>query len=140
GGVAQAMVAVLASPSFLFREDRPLPLQPGQAHPFIDEYALASRLSYFLWSSMPDDELFRLAGAGRLRAHLDAQVDRMLRDERAREFVRNFTGQWLQARDIASVPISPDDVYLREHPDPAYEEARIVLRRFANLPRGSGTP
>jgi len=57
-GVAQAMVAVLASPRFIFREENSEPLKPGQAHPYIDEYALASRMSYFLWSSMPDAELF----------------------------------------------------------------------------------
>src|SRR5262249_32133582 len=61
-GIAQAMTVVLASPRFLFREEGVEPAAPGM-HPYVDEYALASRLSYFLWSSMPDDELFRLAGA-----------------------------------------------------------------------------
>ena len=82
-GVAQAMVAVLASPRFIFREEALEPLQPGQVNPFVDEYALASRLSYFFWSSMPDDELFRLAGRHQLRAQLPAQVTRMLADPRA---------------------------------------------------------
>jgi hypothetical protein len=139
-GVAQAMTAVLASPSFIFREDRTLPLQAGQAYPFVDEYSLASRLSYFLWSSMPDEELMRLAGAGQLRANLSAQLKRMLNDERAQELVKNFTGQWLQARDIATVPITAEDVYLRDHPDPAYEEARETLRRISAIPQPNRTP
>src|SRR5262249_26134680 len=76
-GIAQAMVVVLASPRFLFREEG---MVPGSAdkHPLLDEYALASRLSYFLWSSMPDEELFRLAAVNRLRANLSAQLDPML--------------------------------------------------------------
>ncbi len=140
GGVAQAMVAVLASPSFIFREERTQPLRPGQSHPFIDEYALASRLSYFFWSSMPDGELLRLAASGRLRANQAAQVKRLLSDPRAQEFVRNFPGQWLQARDIASVAINADDVYLRDHPDPGYQEARDTLRRIQAIPAARRTP
>jgi hypothetical protein len=139
-GVAQAMVAVLASPTFIFREDRTEPLKAGQAHPFVDEYALASRLSYFFWSSMPDAELFQLAGAGKLRANLAAQMKRMLNDEKAKELIHNFTGQWLQARDIATVPITAEDVYLRDHPDPDYEEARETFRRIQAIPQANRTP
>ena len=69
-GVSQAMIAVLASPRFLFREEGTLPPTPGQDNPLIDEYSLASRLSYFLWSTMPDDELMKLAGKGELRKNL----------------------------------------------------------------------
>ncbi len=129
-GIAQAMVAVLASPRFIFREEEVLPLAPGQAHPLVDEYALASRLSYFFWSSMPDAELFRLAGEGRLRADLPAQINRMLADRHSAEFVRNFTGQWLQARDITTVQINPLAVYLREHPNPEVEQAQETFRRI----------
>ncbi len=103
-GVAHAMVAVLASPQFLFREERAASSGP---EPLIDEYSLASRLSYFLWSTMPDAELISLASAGKLRANLDAQVKRMLADPKAAEFSRNFTGQWLQARDIEFVALEP---------------------------------
>ncbi|MEO6079590.1 MAG: DUF1592 domain-containing protein [Steroidobacteraceae bacterium] len=138
-GVMQSMVAVLASPSFIFREDRVEPLKPGQAHPLIDEYTLASRLSYFFWSSMPDEELLKLAAAGRLRANLPAQLTRMLADARSQELVRNFTGQWLQARDIATVPITTEDVFLRDHPDAAYEEAREIVRRILPIPREQRT-
>jgi Protein of unknown function (DUF1592)/Protein of unknown function (DUF1588)/Protein of unknown function (DUF1585)/Protein of unknown function (DUF1595) len=138
-GIAQAMVAVLASPRFIFREEEAEPVKVAKANPNVDEYALASRLSYFLWSSMPDEELFRLAGEHKLRANLSAQVDRMLKDARSGEFVRNFTGQWLQARDIVNVPITGVDVYLRDHPNPAFEEARATLLRLQSLPREQRT-
>jgi Protein of unknown function (DUF1592)/Protein of unknown function (DUF1588)/Protein of unknown function (DUF1587)/Protein of unknown function (DUF1585)/Protein of unknown function (DUF1595)/Planctomycete cytochrome C len=111
-GIAQAVVAVLASPRFLFRVEGVQPAAAG--HPFVDEYALATRLSYFLWSTMPDDELFVLADRGELRQNLAAQVKRMLADPRSGELVRNFTGQWLQARDVDGVPINARAVLRRE--------------------------
>jgi hypothetical protein len=104
-GVQTALEAVLVSPKFLFRvelDDRPD--IPGP-HP-LDEYQLACRLSYFLWSSMPDDELFELAGKKQLSANLDAQVRRMLKDPKADAFVDNFFLQWLQLRRLSMV--SPD--------------------------------
>ena len=105
--IAAAAAAVIASPRFLFRiedvaQDGGADLGP-QAVP-IDDYALASRLSYFLWSTMPDAELFDLARQGRLREELDPQFDRMLADERSRAFVENFVGQWLQTRDVETLP------------------------------------
>ena len=105
-GVARAMMAVLASPRFLFRAEPVAPHYAGSPVAPVDDYALASRLSYFLWSTMPDAELMRLAGQGELRANLKAQVARMLADTKAQTFIRQFTGQWLQARDIESVPIN----------------------------------
>jgi hypothetical protein len=97
--VQLALTTVLASPHFLFlvepeetRKDRPL-----------TEFELASRLSYFLWSSMPDDELFGEARAKRLRTNLRRQVVRMLNDPKSNQFVENFTGQWLQLRKLAGV-------------------------------------
>ncbi len=140
-GVAQAMVAVLASPRFIFREEEAETLRPGQAHPFIDEYALASRLSYFFWSTMPDEELFKSAREHRLRASLPAQVTRMMNDPRADELVKNFTGQWLQARDITNVAIDAEAIYLREHP-PTREsrEARATIRRISEIPDSKRTP
>ena len=97
--VQVALTTVLASPRFLFlvepeetREDRPL-----------TEFELAGRLSYFLWSSMPDDELFREARAGTLKTNLRRQVVRMLDDAKSSQFVENFTGQWLQLRKLGSV-------------------------------------
>lgn len=104
-GIRYALTAVLSSSRFLFRaEVQAEPDNPGKVVP-LDEYALASRLSYFLWSSMPDEELFRLAKEGKLRRELRAQVNRMLMDPRARRFASDFTGQWLQARDMEGVHI-----------------------------------
>jgi hypothetical protein len=103
--VQVALEAVLVSPSFLFRgELQPEPDNPGSLHR-VDEYALASRLSYFLWSSMPDRELFDLAERGALRRNLEPQIRRMLRSDKARALVSNFGGQWLQVRNLdASAP------------------------------------
>ena len=130
-GVAQAMVAVLASPRFLFRTESSESLRKDQSHPFVDEFALASRLSYFLWSSMPDEELFRLAGEGKLRKNFQAQFKRLLADERSCAFVKNFTGQWLQARDIETVAIEPRVVLARERKfDP---DADKRVKRFHEL-------
>ena len=140
-GIAHAMVAVLASPRFLFREEGlEAPTGPnGFAR--VDEYALASRLSYFLWSSMPDAELFRLAGAHELRKSLDAQVKRMLADSRSQAFIRNFTGQWLQARDIDSVVIDARSVLLREEKvDPERDRKRARFRELRNKHEDTLTP
>jgi hypothetical protein len=104
-GVGEALTAVLASPRFLFRaEIQPEPNNPARIVP-VDEFALASRLSYFLWSSLPDDELLAAARDGKLRSNLRPQVDRMLKDDRSRRFVRNFAGQWLQTRDVETLNI-----------------------------------
>lgn len=102
-GIAEAVTAILVSPRFLLRaEIQPEPDNPGKVVP-LDEYALASRLSYFLWSSLPDEELLQLAGGGKLRANLRAQVDRMLKDEKSKRMIANFVGQWLQARDVETL-------------------------------------
>jgi hypothetical protein len=99
-GVQLALQGILISPHFLFRgELQPEPNNPDAVHP-INEFALASRLSYFLWSSMPDDELFALAGKGELRKGLDRQVRRMLKDPKSGALVDNFAGQWLQLRNL----------------------------------------
>lgn len=109
-GIAQAMVAVLTSPRFLFREERTEPSDAKAPAALVDEYSLASRLSYFLWSSMPDDKLFQLAAAGQLRKNLDAQIKRMIADPRSEALTKNFGGQWLQTRDIMIVPIKAGTV------------------------------
>ncbi len=116
-GIAEALVPVLSSPRFLYRVEGEAAAAPGgraARHPFVDEYALASRLSYFLWSTMPDDELFRLAAAGKLRRGLHGQVERMLRDPRAQALVENFTGQWLQTRDVQGIDIAAAMVLARD--------------------------
>ena len=130
-GVAEGMVAVLASPQFLFREEAPDPLSGKERYPFVDEYSLASRLSYFLWTSMPDDELFRLAGEGRLRQNLSEQVARMLKDKKSEAFVRDFTGQWLRGRDIEDWPIDARSILSREEKfDPERDRLRQRFRQL----------
>lgn len=133
-GLAQAMTVVLSSPRFLYREEATVP-NSADRYPLVDEYALASRLSYFLWSSMPDDELFGLAAQNKLRDNLSAQVSRMLTDKRASEFERNFAGQWLQSRSIESVNVSAAAVLAKEQPPDPIAEAR--RERFRELRRKS---
>ena len=107
--IRRALEGVLIWPDFLFRVELDPPgLAPGTSFP-IGEYELASRLSYFLWSSMPDDELFDLAGRGKLREDLEPQVRRMLADPRSAAFVRNFPGQWLTTRKLAYVAPDPKE-------------------------------
>lgn len=93
--------AILCSPEFLLREE-PGATDSEHEPAMISDEALASRLSYFLWSSMPDDELLRLAGDGLLSrpAVLHEQVERLLRDPKSQRFVESFTGQWLSLRNI----------------------------------------
>lgn len=106
-GVQTGFAAILAAPRFLFRaEIQPAHEKKGAVVP-IDEYALASRLSYFLWSTTPDVTLLNLAAAGELRQQLPVQVQRMLKDPRSARFVKNFVGQWLQSRDAETVPTQP---------------------------------
>ena len=101
--VQTALTAILVSPHFLFRgEVQPSPDNPKVAAQ-INEWALASRLSYFLWSTMPDDALFAEAEKGTLRKNLDAQVRRMLADKKAAALVENYGGQWLQIRNLKLV-------------------------------------
>ncbi len=100
-GMRQCLVAVLSSPKFLFRmeiDDMPY---NTDAHP-INEFQLATRLSYFLWSTCPDDELLSYALSNKLTANLDAQIKRMLKDKRAEMLVDNFAMQWLQLRRLAA--------------------------------------
>lgn len=115
-GMELALEAILVSPRFLFR------IEPsGQ----LDDFQFASRLSYFLWSSLPDDELFQLASEHRLRDPqvLRAQIQRMLLDPKSRALVDNFGGQWLQTRNLASV-----------QPDPAkFPQFDLALRRDMQL-------
>jgi uncharacterized protein DUF1588/uncharacterized protein DUF1592/uncharacterized protein DUF1587/uncharacterized protein DUF1585/uncharacterized protein DUF1595 len=114
-GVAHAMEAVIASPRFLFLMEQSAPgNSPTNSWSQIDEYSLASRLSYFLWATMPDDELTKLATSGELRKNLDAQVKRMLADPRSEALVQNFTGQWLQTRDLGGVAIDARAILARD--------------------------
>jgi hypothetical protein len=100
-----AIQAILVSPHFLFRIERD-PIDRAKVHP-VSDLELASRLSYFLWSSMPDDELLALAETNKLRPALDAQVKRMLADSKSTAFASNFAGQWLETRNLDSVKPDP---------------------------------
>ena len=98
--------AVLVSPNFLFRaESQPRADDPKTVH-LIDEFSLASRLSFFLWSTLPDERLLDLAEQNLLRKNLASEVQRMIGDSKIKEFVKNFAGQWLQLRDLDLV--NPD--------------------------------
>ena len=113
-GIEMALSAVLVNPQFLFRiEPDPPGVAPNSAYR-IPDIQLASRLSFFLWSSIPDDELLDLAERGELSKPevLERQVRRMLADPRSRSLVSNFAGQWLHLRNLES--ITPD---LRLFPD-----------------------
>ena len=106
-GIKLACQAVLTSPFFLFRgEIQPEPDNPDATYR-IDEYSLASRLSYFIWSTMPDDELFKHATESTLRKNLRSQVLRMLKDPKAKALTENFAGQWLQLRDVPTLDPDP---------------------------------
>ncbi len=139
-GIKLALSGVLVSPSFLFRiEQDPPAAAPGTIHNITD-YELATRLSYFLWSNMPDDELFRLAGENKLheRAVLEAQIKRMLADWKATYFVGNFAGQWLELRNLEQV--TPDKATF-----PKFDyQLKDSMRRepeafFLNLVRNDGS-
>ena len=110
-GIALALRRLLVSPEFLFRVERDAPVAAGTGVYRISDLELASRLSFFLWSSIPDDELLDLAARANLREPgvLAAQVRRMLADPRSRELTRNFAGQWLFLRNL---PATLPDVVL----------------------------
>lgn len=105
GGIEAALQRILADTSFIYRqENEAASLRPGSIYT-ISDIELASRLSFFLWSSMPDDELLNVAEQGRLKtpAVLEQQVRRMIADPRSQALVENFTGQWLNVRGMAAV-------------------------------------
>jgi hypothetical protein len=129
-GIEMVLARVLASPQFIYRieEEPAAALRPGQAYR-ISDIDLASRLSFFLWSSSPDDELLRVATQGRLAnpAVLEAQVRRMLKDPRAEALAVNFAGQWLNLRGLQSV--GPLPLLYPDFDDPL----RQAMRREVEL-------
>ncbi len=128
-GIVTALQGVLVSPNFLFRVERDAPLSGKKTYAPVSQFELASRLSYFLWSSMPDAELLAAAGQGRLRqpAVMRAQVKRMLRDPKALALVENFAGQWLQFRNIDVMKPDPGKF-------PDFDESlRYAMRRETEL-------
>ena len=128
-GIEIALRRLLVSPEFLFRiESAPRNLAPGSNHRITD-LELASRLSFFLWSSIPDDELLDLAARGQLRnaAVLEQQVRRLLADPRSEALVTNFAGQWLYLRNLAA--LEPESFLF-----PDFEDSlRQAMRRETEL-------
>ncbi len=124
-GIQVALQAILVSPHFLFKVERPQQPDAAGRMPPISDYELATRMSYFLWSSMPDDELLLLAHRGELRdrKRLLDKVARMMQDPRANQFVENFAGQWLQLRNLDNV--KPDTRLFRSFND----NVRALMRR-----------
>ncbi|MBL8230744.1 MAG: DUF1592 domain-containing protein [Bryobacterales bacterium] len=125
-GIAVALQGVLLSPHFLFRVEKDRTSQPFAP---VSQIELASRLSYFLWSSMPDDELLALATRNQLRRPdvLQAQVRRMLKDPKSRALVDNFAGQWLQFKNIDVM--KPDSGKFPEFED----SLRLSMRKETEL-------
>jgi hypothetical protein len=128
-GIERALGRLLVSPQFLFRVERdPAGLAPGTPHRVTD-LELASRLSFFLWSSLPDDELLKVATQGKLKdpAVLEQQAKRMLADPRSESMVTNFAEQWLFLRDIEAK--EPDELLF-----PDFDETlRAAMRRETEL-------
>jgi hypothetical protein len=136
-GVRLAIEGILASPRFVFRfEERPTTLRGGQATYALNDYDLASRLSFFLWATAPDETLLKLAAANRLSAPgvLEQQVRRMLADRRAQVLSSRFAAQWLRLQDLNA--LNPD---VRFYPDFDEQLKRAMLREtelfFAALVR-----
>lgn len=128
-GIERALTAILVSPRFLFRIERdPEGLEPGEPYT-ISNFELASRLSFFLWSSIPDEKLLAAAESGELRQPdmLEKHVRRMLADERASALATNFAGQWLHLRNLDSK--TPN---ARRYPDFG-ENLRRAMRRETEL-------
>ena len=128
-GMQLATQAVLVSPHFLFRWELDTRPASDEINRRLNDWELASRLSYFLWSSMPDAELFRLAKRGELGKPdvLAAQVRRMVADPRSSALVENFAGQWLQIRNLAGV--TPDPVKF-----PTFDDGlRAAMKRETEL-------
>lgn len=133
-----ALSVILVSPNFLFRVERDQPTEQAYR---IDDYELASRLSYFLWSSMPDEELFRLAAGNRLHDPqvLEQQVVRMLRDEKSRTFGESFASQWLRIRELKTAA-QPDPQRFPQY-TPALREAMYqeAVEFFNSVLRDDGS-
>ena len=110
-GIENALRLILTNPKFLFRtESDPAGAAPGSMHP-VSDLELASRLSFFLWSTIPDDQLINVASQGKLKdpAILEQQVKRMLADDRSEALVKNFAGQWLLLRNLPNVQPDPNE-------------------------------
>jgi hypothetical protein len=129
-GIRAAVARTLVSPWFLFRVETNSPDVPPGSNYRISDIELASRLSFFLWSSIPDEELLSVAEQGQLREPeiLAAQVDRMLADERSDALIENFVGQWLQLRNLEA-RVKPDFLLYPDFDD----NLRKAFRRETEL-------
>jgi hypothetical protein len=129
-GIQRGLERILAAPSFLFRvEQPPSGLRPGTPYR-LGDYALASRLSFFLWGSIPDDELLSLAARGKLKDHavVEQQVQRMLRDPRSDALVNNFASRWLELGKLPGVV--PDTDLYREFDENLRESMEKETKLF----------
>jgi hypothetical protein len=133
-GVRVSLQAMLMSPNFLFRIER----DPAGAGAYrLNDHELASRLSYFLWSTMPDEKLFRLAERRELRKNLGPEMKRMLADARSQALIENFTGQWLQVRDVEGIDINARAVLARDQgQEKEMERLRKEFREQQAKPAG----
>jgi hypothetical protein len=135
-GIERALAGVLVSPGFMFRSEKePADLRAGAVYR-VDDVALASRLSFFLWSSIPDDELLDIAFEGRLRdpVVLEQQLRRMLRDPKSEALTDNFAGQWLQLRALSEVdPVRPTALANRVRTGGFNENLRQAFRRETEM-------
>ncbi len=128
GAVRLVCQTMLCSPKFLFRGAARPEGQAENGAVLIDEFSLASRLSYFLWSSGPDDELLSLAARGDLRKNLPRQVQRMIADAKGWALTENFAGQWLQLRDVGLV--GPDYKKFPEFSDKLARDMRMESQLY----------
>jgi hypothetical protein len=138
-GIRSALERILAGPEFLFRSERD-PADAGRGPYRISDLELASRLSFFLWSTIPDEELLDVAERGRLKAPavLEQQVRRMLADPRSKELVSNFFGQWLQTRQVTE--LKPDVVEFPEWDENLREAFQQETRLFLESMVGEDRP
>ena len=129
-GIQLAVSAALVSPHFLFRVESDARPAETASIQYIEEYDLASRLSYFLWSSMPDEELFQLASAGKLHEPdvLRKQVRRMLADEKSQSIVDNFAMQWLNLRLLEEM--EPDPKLFPQFNEELRQDLQTETRKF----------
>ena len=129
GGIQNGIIAIIASPKFLYRAEPPPPtLAPGSNYR-VNDLELASRLSFFLWSTVPDDELLAVAEQGKLKDPkiFEQQVRRMLASEKSRSLVTNFASEWLKLRDIDQIDPDP---FIYPNFDPSL---RTAFRRELEL-------
>ena len=129
----RAVSAILASPKFVFRLEPDDLSENAEPHP-VNEFHLATRLSYFLWSSCPDEELLRLAAAGKLTASLDAQIQRMIQNPRADALIENFAMQWLQLGRLSSHSTDPK-TFQNWKPDTSAAMLEETRRFFGEIVR-----